>query len=102
MTDPVQPIAQAATSTADWQSQDQQAKSAPTPAPKPQAATPKPQVQEEPLRLVVEPMGGAAGYTYKLFDRVTGQLLFELPRETAAEMSADPNYSAGQIYSAKA
>ena len=33
----------------------------------------KPVAQDEPLRLVVEPVaGGAQGYTYKLFDRATG------------------------------
>jgi hypothetical protein len=51
---------------------------------------------------VVEPTPGDGGYTYKLFDRVTGQLLIELPRETAASLSSDPAYSAGQLFNAKA
>ncbi len=51
---------------------------------------------------MVEPKTGAQGYTYKLFDRVTGQLLIELPREEASRIGGDPTYAAGQVLNAKA
>ena len=39
---------------------------------------------------------------YKLFDRVTGELVLELPQEQAAKMSQNPDYAAGQVINAKA
>jgi flagellar protein FlaG len=95
MIEPVKSVA-SSPSTADGRGSDQPAPDSSPPPP------PKPAVQDEPLRLVVEPTTGDGGYTYKLFDRVTGQLLIELPRETAASLSSDPAYSAGQLFNAKA
>jgi len=57
---------------------------------------------DQAVRLVIEPVSGGTGYTYKLFDRATGELLVELPREDARKMSEDPGYSAGQVFSTKA
>jgi len=90
MIDPVKALATAPPPSADRQT------SSPPPA------SLKPQVQDQPLRLVVEPKTGAQGYTYKLFDRVTGQLLIELPREEASRIGGDPTYAAGQVLNAKA
>ncbi len=100
MTDPVR-LAPTSPTAADRQGEDAQANAsapaAPTPAP-----TPKPKTADEPLRLVIEPSGSDGGYTYKLFDRATGQLLIELPRQDAEKLSGSSTYSAGQVYSAKA
>lgn len=51
---------------------------------------------------MIEPARGAGqGYTYKLFDRTTGELLIELPREQADSLAESPGYAAGQVFSAK-
>ena len=57
---------------------------------------------EQPLRVVVEPTQGGDSYTYKLFDRATGELIMELPREQAAKLSESPDYTPGQVINAKA
>lgn len=98
---PINTVAAAPSTTADQRTEADRA----TPSqPQTQAPTPPPSAtQDQPLRLVVEPLAGSIdGYTYKLFDRATGALLIELPRETAAKMGAHPNYSAGQVFNAKA
>ncbi len=64
-------------------------------------AAPKEQ-EDVPLRLVIEPLDdGSGGFTYKLFDRATGQLKMELRREEAEKLTQSASYSAGQIFSAK-
>ena len=91
---PIKTVASSPSSTAD-----RRGYSAPTPAVTP----PPPTAQDdEPLRLVIEPAQGAGqGYTYKLFDRTTGALLIELPREQADQLGQNPGYSAGQVFNAK-
>jgi hypothetical protein len=74
---------------------------APTPVADP--ASPSPAASSvESLRLVVEPANGGTDFTYKLFDRTTGELVMELPSTLAAKMSESPDYSAGQVINAKA
>ena len=51
----------------------------------------------QPVRLVVEPIHGGESYTYKLYDRATGALLIELPREEATKMGQGQDYAAGQV-----
>lgn len=51
------------------------------------------------FRLVVEPTEGGSNYAYKLIDRVTGELVMELPATVAAKISASPDYTAGQVIS---
>ncbi len=101
MTDPVRIVPASPSAAADRQG-DPPPASAPPPAATAAAPTPTQKTADEPLRLVIEPSGAAGGYTYKLFDRVTGQLLIELPRDDAEKMSVSPDYSAGQVYSATA
>jgi hypothetical protein len=96
-------LAPSAGSTAGQQGQSDAKAAASSPnaaAVQAQAAASK--SSEEAVRLVIEPVSGGTGYTYKLFDRATGALLVELPREDAKKMSEDPGYSAGQVYSTKA
>jgi hypothetical protein len=52
---------------------------------------------QQPVRLVVEPTHGGQSYTYRLYDRATGALLIELPREEAVKLGQSPDYSAGQV-----
>ena len=100
MIDPLKTVASAPSSNADRRGDNN------APFSQKEAAPPQPQKQkptlDEPLRLVVEPTDGGQGFTYKLFDRTTGELLIELPRETATEMSNSPDYSAGKVFTAKA
>ncbi len=108
MTDPVKIVVSSPSTTADRRGSGNGGASAPTSsAPTssaPAKAVPQPQTSaaDQPLRLVVEPTNGGEDYTYKLFDRATGELLMELPREQAAKMSQSPDYAAGQVINAKA
>jgi hypothetical protein len=95
MIDPVKSVTSSSPSTSDRRGQDAPAKPAAPPPPQPAA-------EDQPLRLVIEPTGNAEGYTYKLFDRATGRLLMELPREDANRMGSSPDYAAGQVFDAKA
>ena len=52
---------------------------------------------DQPVRLVVEPINGGQTYTYKLYDRMTGALLIELPREEATKIGQSQDYAAGQV-----
>ena len=65
----------------------------PTPEQTPAASAPA----DQPVRLVVEPIDGGQSYTYKLYDRATGTLLIELPREEATKMGQSQDYTAGQV-----
>ena len=58
--------------------------------------------QPQSLRLVVEPLNNGLSFTYKLYDRATGALLFELPREEAAKIGQRSDYIAGQVISTTA
>jgi hypothetical protein len=98
MSDPVSPVLLSNPPTADRRDEGAQ----PAAPVRGAAPAPQPKTDDEPLRLVIEPSNGAGGYTYKLYDRVTGLLMIELPREDADSMSTSPDYSAGQVYSAKA
>lgn len=62
----------------------------------------RPASSENTLRLVVEPVDGGTSYTYKLFDRSTGDLVIELPREEADKLGQSPDYNAGQVINATA
>ncbi len=96
MINSVKPVANAAPSTSDPSGQD------PAAGHPPAAPRPAPLKAEDALRLVIEPTSDGDDYTYKLFDRATGALLIELPRQEAIKMSANPGYSAGQVFDAKA
>lgn len=61
------------------------------------ASSPANSASDQPVRLVVEPVNGGQTYTYRLYDRATGALLIELPREEAVKLGQSPDYSAGQV-----
>lgn len=95
MVEPIKTVVSSPPSTADRRGPAAQVPTA--------SAAPAAAQGEEPLRLVVEPAQGAGqGYTYKLFDRTTGRLLIELPREQADKLSESPGYAAGQVFSTRA
>ncbi len=102
MIDPVKTVVSSPSTTADRRGGGD-SPAAPAADVPPKAATP-PQAAttDQPLRLVVEPTENGASYTYKLFDRATGELVMELPLERAAKLSESPDYTAGQVINAKA
>ena len=65
-------------------------------------APPKP-VHAEPdagrYRLTIEE--GPGGFVYKTRDRVTGEVIRQLPREEVVKMSARPDYGAGGLIKCK-
>ena len=115
MIDPLSTVVSSTSNTADRGGSDNGAAATPatsanpktppaTPtAPAPADAVVKSQAVpvEQALRVVVEPTQGGVSYTYKLFDRATGQLVMELPREQAAKLSESTDYTPGQVISAK-
>ena len=104
MIDPVKTVVGSPSTAADRRGSGSGAPNSPTPPSPPAAATSQPPVEaaDQSLRLVVEPTEGGDSYTYKLFDRTTGELIMELPQEQAAKMSQSPDYAAGQVINAKA
>lgn len=54
------------------------------------------------LRLVIERDGEGAYYVYKLIDRITGELVAELPRDQVASLAAEESYAAGAVVCTKA
>jgi len=63
---------------------------------------PKP-IKAEPdagrYRLTIEE--GPAGFVYMTRDRVTGEVIRQLPREEVVKMSASPAYGAGELIKTK-
>ena len=57
---------------------------------------PKPQVQvEDGPRLAIEQ--GPKGFVYKVLDRVTGEVIRQLPHDSVIQLADDPDYDAGQV-----
>ncbi|MDQ1154009.1 flagellar protein FlaG [Brevundimonas sp. SORGH_AS_0993] len=70
------------------------------------AVAPHPQAQPEPrndnadagrYRLTIEAVGENR-YVYKVLDRVTGEVIRQLPREEVEKLSGDPTYRGGKIF----
>ena len=57
-------------------------------------ATPTAQDNDQ-QRLAIEQ--GPSGYVYKVMDRVTGEVIRQLPYESVSKLSEDPSYGAGQV-----
>ena len=77
--------------------------SAPSPLPSTVVATPE--VQPEPrndnadasrYRLTIEAVGDNR-FIYKILDRVTGEVIRQLPREEVEKLASDPTYRGGKI-----
>jgi len=103
MIDPVSTVLSLPSTTADSRGGGGGApSSSPSAAPAPTSTQAPATASAQPLRLVVEPIEGGDSFTYKLFDRATGELVMELPIEQATKMSDDPDYTAGQVINATA
>lgn len=53
-------------------------------------------------RLVIEQDGETGAYVYKSLDRITGQVLRQLPREELVKLLSSARYSAGDVIKTKA
>jgi flagellar protein FlaG len=64
---------------------------------------PQPAVKAEPdagrYRLTIEE--GPGGFVYMTRDRVTGEVIRQLPREEVVKMSESPTYGAGELIKTK-
>jgi len=76
-----------------------------TSVPQPIAPTISPVVQPEPrndnvdpghYRLTIEAAGNNR-FIYKVLDRVTGEVIRQLPREEVEKLASDPTYRGGKI-----
>ncbi|KAK0350259.1 hypothetical protein LTR94_029748 [Friedmanniomyces endolithicus] len=72
---------------------------APVSKPAPEAsAAPANDAAEDPTRFRLTIEATSAGrFVYKVLDRVTGEVIRQLPREQVAMLGLDPNYSGGQV-----
>lgn len=52
-------------------------------------------------RLVIEE-GVGGDYVYKTLDRVTGEVISQLPREEVVRLKQDPRYGAGKLVDTRA
>ncbi len=57
---------------------------------------PQPKSQNADLRLVIEEDEGGS-FVYKVFDRRTGEVVQQFPREEVLRLRDDPGYSPGQV-----
>ena len=53
-------------------------------------------------RLVIEQDGETGAYVYKSLDRVTGEVLRQLPREDVVKMLSQAKYTAGDVIKTRA
>ncbi len=53
-------------------------------------------------RLVIEPTGKSGSFVYKTMDRVTGEVVRQLPREEVAQLGQDVSYGAGSVIDTRA
>jgi len=53
-------------------------------------------------RLVIEEGPDAGSFIYKTMDRVTGEVIKQLPREQLIDLIQTPEYSAGSVIDTKA
>lgn len=53
-------------------------------------------------RLVIEEGPSAGSFIYKTMDRVTGEVVRQLPRERVIDLMREPSYSAGSVIDTKA
>jgi flagellar protein FlaG len=54
------------------------------------------------LRLIIEEDEATGAFIYKTYDRATGEMVQQLPREEVLRMRADETYAAGALVDAKA
>ena len=54
------------------------------------------------MRLVIEEDAANGSYVYKTVNRVTGQIILQLPREQLLKLHDDEAYAAGDVIRASA
>jgi flagellar protein FlaG len=78
------------------------------PAQSPQPESPKvpaaapPASDQSDLRLIIEEDKATGTYVYKTVNRVTGEVVLQLPREQILKMREESKYVAGVVVRAKA
>jgi flagellar protein FlaG len=70
-------------------------------SPKVPPATP-PASDQSDLRLIIEEDKASGTYVYKTVNRVTGEVILQLPREQILKMREESKYVAGVVVRAKA
>jgi flagellar protein FlaG len=73
----------------------------PEAAPAP-AATPAAPTDPANARLVIEQDQASGAYVYKTLDRITGEVLRQLPREEVLRMLSQARYMAGDVIKTRA
>jgi flagellar protein FlaG len=56
---------------------------------------------ESQQRLVISEGATTGVYVYTILDRVTGEVLVQIPREEVVRIAARPDYTAGQVLDTK-
>ena len=67
------------------------------------AALAQPQVETQMVdqpRLAIEQ--GPTGFVYKVLDRVTGEVIRQLPHQSVVKLAEDPAYDAGKVINTSA
>ncbi|WP_394764366.1 flagellar protein FlaG [Phenylobacterium sp.] len=54
------------------------------------------------MRLIIEEDKASNSYVYKTVNRLTGEVIQQLPRETVLQLREQLNYEAGDVVRAKA
>jgi flagellar protein FlaG len=57
----------------------------------------QPQSQTADLRLMIEEDEGTGSFVYKVFDRRTGEVVQQFPREEVLRLRDDPAYAPGRV-----
>jgi len=68
----------------------------PPPAPAPVTQGPEPGA----MRLVIERDGQTGDFVYKTINRLTGEIVLQLPRAEVLRMRGQADYAAGTVFSA--
>lgn len=71
------------------------------PASSVQAESVQPKSQTADLRLVIEEDEVTGSFVYKVFDRRTGEVVQQFPREEVLRLREDPGYTPGHIFDAQ-
>ena len=63
---------------------------------------PRQQAQSTQYRLVIEEGPQKGSFVYKTMDRVTGEVVQQLPREEVVRLLSDENYAKGSVFDTSA
>ena len=74
-----------------------------SPQPRDSGFAPQGVVVEQPdIRLIIEEDERSGSFIYKTLDRVTGEVVKQLPREQVVDLMRTSDYSAGAVFDTKA